>query len=139
MGAASAPPANLTQESLFNNDDSNDVFNNDTDNDVFNHDTDVDMEDFCSTYQFPSPTKDSLSTVKPDLYAALHPLLKELCGVADLHTDAKKLNHYTTFFTSLIAKEKAEAFGNKGPKGRIVSSAVPTNKRHKTHGVAHYK
>jgi len=123
-------PAHLSQETHFNNSEGG----------LF---VDADDDD-C----FPSPVsrRPEGETIKVDAYPVLAPMFKELIASLDRNCDHTKLEKYKEKFEQMIACEKAETNLNVPKRGlasapgaqrSIVSSAVPSNKRQKTHGTMH--
>lgn len=77
-------------------------------------------------------------------YGVLVPLAKELAGIRDGNCTVEKLQQYKELLSNSIAKEKQELTNRHHqsgtmqlPAGNMVSSSLPSNKRHKTHGTKH--
>lgn len=124
-----AAPAHLSQETHFNNDEDSQF--DDTDH----------FDDGC----VPSPVRkrpDGENT-RVDAYPVLAPMFKELMASLDRNCDFAKLEKYKDTFEQMIACERAEAASKIRKQGLasvpgalrgIISSAVPSNKRRKSHG-----
>jgi hypothetical protein len=119
MSRAADAPGHLTQETMINNESDDDV-----------------EGEGCVLFNGDDGRPGIKEADTP--FAILQPILKELCGVMELNHKEEDLSRYSATMTAWIAEQKATAFGGTIRKGRAVSSAVPTNKRRKTHGTSHY-
>ena len=79
-------------------------------------------------------------------YGVLLPLLKEPTSILEGNCSVNKLSQYKEMLSNSIAKEKKELFDEQNgangtvpaqPSGKMVSSSVRSNKRHRTHGTKH--
>ena len=91
---------------------------------------------------FPDPVLPLQNLDSP--YGVLVPLVKELVGILEGNCTVEKLQHYKDLLSGAIATERKELSDQhhqrrvaKLPAGNMVSSNVPSNKRHKSHGTRH--
>ena len=77
-------------------------------------------------------------------YSVLFPLLKELTSILDGNCSIDRLSHYKDMLSNAIVKEKRELLERSNglssvqtAGGKMVSSGVQSNKRHRSHGTRH--
>ena len=82
-------------------------------------------------------------TMNNSPYSVLFPLLKELTSILEGNCSVDRLSHYKDMLSNAIANEKRELLErSKGsssvqPCGKMISSGVRSNKRHRSHGTMH--
>lgn len=92
---------------------------------------------------FPNIDSPQIAVRNDSPYGVLHPLLKELASILEGNCTVQKLTHYKDMLSNSIAKEKRELLEEGDvaaralPSGKMVSSSVVSNKRHKSHGTKH--
>lgn len=89
---------------------------------------------------FPAVDDSHAATMHNSPYSVLFPLLKELTSILEGNCSNDKLSYYKDMLSNAIVKEKRElsnASSSVQPSGKMVSSSVQSNKRHRSHGTRH--
>lgn len=92
---------------------------------------------------FPAVDDSHEVTMNHSPYSVLFPLLKELTSILEGNCSVDRLLHYKDMLSNAIVNEKRELLErSKGsssgqPCGKMVSSGVQSNKRHRSHGTRH--
>jgi SWIM zinc finger len=108
-------PANLTQESMFNNDD----------------------DGWCpAVLAPPSPLQDTSHAKRA--YCTLHPAWQECIGKVSANEDPELIQFALEGIYELNSKID-QKLALQQPAGKVVSSCVAANKRHRSHGTDHRK
>ena len=94
----------------------------------------------CDVFDYPSPKMKPNTVKRVGAYEAIHPHVAEMYSLLD---DAAADEQTIAFFKEKQAELTAQArtiltAKLPKPRGRTVSSAAPTSKRLKTHGIQHY-